>query len=216
MNEQQLMHQRNLLSNMGIDIWVPRDAIVCENSASQFWRDEVIFEEIELEDEPVLVNEDHSDIVQKEITLEIENDVALKIEKDKETSINIAQEQEIVIEPFVLSAFVSSKIIIFINTFDLLGDERQLLNSLVTTLSLSQYDLRWPILESLQDQNFLSIYIKGFVDIRSKADTQMSQIFLGEKPNGILLEGIQEFASLKEMIDMPNKKKILWEYLKSV
>lgn len=216
MNEQQLMHQRNLLSNMGIDIWVPRDAIVCENSVSQFWRDEVISEEIELEDEPVLVNEDHSDIAQKEITLEVENDVAIKIEKDKETLIDIAQEQEIVIEPFVLSAFVSSKIIIFINTFDLLGDERQLLNSLVTTLSLSQHDLRWPILESLQDQNFLSIYIKGFVDIRSKADTQMSQIFLGKKPNGILLEGIQEFASLKEMIDMPNKKKILWEYLKSV
>ncbi|MCF9045414.1 hypothetical protein [Acinetobacter nectaris] len=214
MNEQQLMHQRNLLSNMGIDIWVPRDAIVCENSASQFWRDEVISEEIELEDKPVFVNEHHSDIAQKEITLEVKKDVALKI--DKENSIDIAQEQEIVIEPFVLSAFVSSKIIIFINTFDLLGDERQLLNSLVTTLSLSQYDLRWPILESLQDQKFLSIYIKGFVDIRSKADTQMSQIFLGEKPNGILLEGIQEFASLKEMIDMPNKKKILWEYLKSV
>lgn len=204
MSEQQQssVHHRNILSHLGIDLWIPRDVAVEENDASVFWRDQVSCAEINLNEEAELNVESIS--IEREVKLEnIEPQSIISLEKlEKE------------IDPFILTVLVSVKKIIFINTFDISSEERTLLNNMIHTLELVQYELKWPILETLKDSNFLQFYLDGFID--AKCNEFECAVLLGNRPKGLVFTFNKEFPSLSQLLNSAQDKRDLWEYWKSV
>lgn len=218
-----LHHQHNILTQIGIDIWIPKSAQVKEYSAQSVWRHSKEKELDFAEDTSThtFSFDEQAEVVETLSEPRIEAQQVKKIEPQNivNEEKNLEQKQQSVnkeiklisnVERFVLTAF-SYREAIILTSYDNLNDhEHKLLQAITAFCKAVPLNLSWPLpFENLQDPDYIKCYIQGFLDQFGRKKTI---IILGSIP--IKIDQAIYTVSLQEMIEQPALKCELWTLLK--
>lgn len=225
MNVNMVEHQRSILAVLGIDLWMPKTDVHARTYTSSLYRDQAASEVVSNQN----FNIDTTSLAKQEqqsAQIIPQNEVSLLLKKVEqpvveyvETAVPIATEiaeiqnvQPIYIEPFYLQAFAFEQCVIVVDGLDLTSEQNDLWLNIQAALSGQYHELRWPFaLPQLQDGRGAHTYIQGFLDAMS---IEKNVVSLGQLPH-YENDKIIQLASLQEMIDDPQLKRKLWEYMKN-
>lgn len=225
MNVNMVEHQRSILAVLGIDLWMPKTDVHARTYTSSLYRDQAASEVVSNQN----FNIDTTSLAKQEqqsAQIIPQNEVSLLLKKVEqpvveyvETPVPIAPEvaeieniQPIYIEPFYLQAFAFEQCVIVLDGLDLTSEQNDLWLNIQAALSGQYHELRWPFaLPQLQDGRGAHTYIQGFLDAMS---IEKNVVSLGQLPH-YQNDKIIQLASLQEMIDDPQLKRKLWEYMKN-
>lgn len=206
-------HQRDILATLGIDIWIPKDALCQKMPSSSIWRDQAAVEDIiEI-------------IVPKAVALPAV-EVQFKAEPTQTVApvVSLAQPIELQAEPlsvlepqviaqvaaFQLQAFALPHCVIVVDATSMSSEQQQLWNNIQHAISAEYALLQWPFpLLEFQDGRGAESYVQGFLDALS---VDKNILFLGQSGYFKHAKGMQ-LASLQEMLDQPLLKKRLWRFM---
>lgn len=208
-------HSREVLSALGIDVWISRGAVSQELSRTSIWRDlsipEMPMENFSLAQE-LTIEEDLSDLT---------SFVETKIETKKELPVEVidlpvANEVEVrpqlVIDPFNIQALVIPHAVLLTETTEITSEQQKLWVNIQRGIYAEFSELSWPFaLADLQDGYGLQNYIQGFID---SIALEKNIIVLGKIPHFVNSK-MTHLASLQEMLDEPLLKRHLWEVIKN-
>ncbi|QNH50290.1 hypothetical protein HWI77_11180 [Acinetobacter venetianus] len=209
--------QRNVLAALGIDVWIPRDVVCQENTASSIWRDQVIEEtqqipQMSFETE-TLKPEIQANEVQPQKIKQAESPQVEITEQAPVQKVISEKEQVVVstsVQAFELQMYVLENSAILVESSQLNDEQRQLWRN-IQKAKLGQYaELKWPFpLAGFQESRGLSSYIQGFLDasVNNKKILCLGQLDFLQHSNLLYL------ASLEEMIAQPLLKKRLWQLM---
>ncbi len=198
--------QREILTSLGIDVWIPRTAVSENLAQSRIWRDQVNAIEV-VEVAPVTI------AAAPEVMLEPqpvpEPVVVEPVERNAE--INIQQHESVLPElaQFQLQLLSLAHCTICIDATHLSSMQQQLWHNISAAVEAELHVLQWPFpLLNLQDTRGIKSYIQGFLDAHSLDKTLISlgQLAYSPKP-------MQHLPSLQQMLDEPQCKRILWNAL---
>ncbi|MEB3752781.1 hypothetical protein [Acinetobacter sp. MD2(2019)] len=206
-------HQQQLLRSMGVELWAPRQAVVCSIVPKTIWRDQtteepnqaIMAQALEAQIEPVI--QPKAKISERINPRPVQNTapVVQPVEPLPETKVaEILAPVE-----FHLHVLVSEKFILITEQQQLAQSTQQLWRNIKTSLNLQVAELQWPFpLLDLQEPHALSDYVKGFLDVIAHEKPILS---LGKLPFSIADVSTQILPSLDEMLAQPLKKRELWE-----
>lgn len=206
-------HQRDILATLGIDIWIPKDALCQKMPSSSIWRDQAAVEDIT------------EIIVPKAVALPAV-EVQFKAEPTQTVApvVSLAQPIELQAEPlsvlepqviaqvaaFQLQAFALPHCVIVVDATSMSSEQQQLWNNIQHAISAEYALLQWPFpLLEFQDGRGAESYVQGFLDALS---VDKNILFLGQSGYFKHAKGMQ-LASLQEMLDQPLLKKRLWQFM---
>ena len=206
-------HQRDILAALGIDIWIPKDALCQKMPSSSIWRDQAAVEDIT------------EIIVPKAVALPAV-EVQFKAEPTQTVApvVSLAQPIELQAEPlsvlepqviaqvaaFQLQAFALPHCVIVVDATSMSSEQQQLWNNIQHAISAEYALLQWPFpLLEFQDGRGAESYVQGFLDALS---VDKNILFLGKSGYFKHAKGMQ-LASLQEMLDQPLLKKRLWQFM---
>ncbi|MFV5263785.1 hypothetical protein ACMUMS_09470 [Acinetobacter courvalinii] len=210
--------QRNILASLGIDVWIPREAVCQKNTASSLWRDQVL-EELQqaparvFEPAPV-VQDVEVKAVQTALVTEIERPQQAEVVAEPVVKEAVVEKEQIVvstqIQAFELQMYVLESCAILLESSQLNDAQRQLWQN-IQKARLGQYaELKWPFpLAAFQESRGLSSYIQGFLDATA---TGKKILCLGQL-DFIQHSNILHLASLEEMLAQPLLKRRLWQLM---
>ncbi|WP_122898676.1 hypothetical protein [Acinetobacter sp. B51(2017)] len=208
--------QRQILTDLGIDLWIPRD-VACQNFApASIWRDQTMPQQAEIVD--VIV----SDLVSATpVAVERPSQPAPKPPAPKQVFEPIAA--PVVVEPvapaqhsvqperssFELQLLDLADCAIVVDASQLSTAAQQLWLNINHALQADYQQLNWPFpLLNLQDANGAQSYLEGFLDAHSVAKPLFS---LGQLP--YLYQKAQQLPSLEDMLAQPSLKRQLWQHI---
>lgn len=206
--------QRQILTELGIDLWIPRDA-ACQNlDLDSIWRDE-------RPDNTALELHAHSVPVVTAKTVVTDQIVATP----NSTPIQQQPVQEIIAAPiahvvqatnlhknikkFELQLLSLPQYVVVIDSSDLSVEAQQLWANIHAALQAEYQQLNWPFpLLNLQDPQGAYSYMQGFLAVHG-LDKQL--LVLGELP--CMPQQSRKLPSLDDMLAQPILKKQLWNAL---
>lgn len=207
-------HQRDILATLGIDIWIPKDALCQKMPSSSIWRDQAAVEDITEIIVPKAVALPAVEVQFKaEPTQTVAPVVSLAqpIELQAEPLANVLEPQVIAqIAAFQLQAFTLPHCVIVVDATSMSSEQQQLWNNIQHAISAEYALLQWPFpLLEFQDGRGAESYVQGFLDALS---VDKNILFLGQSGYLKHAKGMQ-LASLQEMLDQPLLKKCLWQFM---
>lgn len=206
--------QRQILTELGIDLWIPRDA-ACQNlDLDSIWRDERPDNTaLELHAHPVpvvtaktvvtdqIVATPNSTPIQQQPVQEI---IAAPIAHVVQAT-NLHKN----IKKFELQLLSLPQYVVVIDSSDLSVEAQQLWANIHAALQAEYQQLNWPFpLLNLQDPQGAYSYMQGFLAVHG-LDKQL--LVLGELP--YMPQQSQKLPSLDDMLAQPILKKQLWNAL---
>ena len=221
-----LEHQRNILSAMGIDIWIPQATAQTRHYNHPLYRDHSVGDfvhpsviDVESQFVPDTV-ETHSKINDSNITpieklKQQPEPIQLKNELEDSPQSNIQDGIEVErqiqhIPDFELQALVTKSHVILVDVTQLEAEQEALWSNIQRSISKDLHTLRWPFnLNYFQDGRGCEAYIRGFVDAFSQDRKLVS---LGPLSQSQSLE-FTTLPSLQEMIAQPVLKRQLWKFI---
>ena len=206
-------HQRDILATLGIDIWIPKDALCQKMPSSSIWRDQAAVEDI-------------TEIIVSKAAAIPAVEVQFKAEPTQTVApvVSLAQPIELQAEPlsvlepqviaqvaaFQLQAFALPHCVIVVDATSMSSEQQQLWNNIQQAISAEYALLQWPFpLLEFQDGRGAESYVQGFLDALS---VDKNILFLGQSGYFKHAKGMQ-LASLQEMLDQPLLKKRLWQFM---
>ena len=206
-------HQRDILAALGIDIWIPKDALCQKMPSSSIWRDQAAVEDI-------------TEIIVRKAAAIPAVEVQFKAEPTQTVApvVSLAQPIELQAEPlsvlepqviaqvaaFQLQAFALPHCVIVVDATSMSSEQQQLWNNIQQAISAEYALLQWPFpLLEFQDGRGAESYVQGFLDALS---VDKNILFLGQSGYFKHAKGMQ-LASLQEMLDQPLLKKRLWQFM---
>lgn len=206
-------HQREILTSLGIDIWVSRTAVSQTLPQPSVWRDQAapeIYSDIIV---PAAVNQQlkqQQPIIQEEPKQE---------PSPQHTVVDVVVPDDIPearvmlqVEAFSIEALQLPYCVILVESTALSQKQQQLWRNIQHALQAEYHVLQWPFaIEVLQDGIGVENYVQGFVDVLN-ADKKM--LILGQLPH-FKSEQCLHLASLQEMLDQPLLKKSLWDAIQA-
>jgi hypothetical protein len=207
--------QRQILTDLGIDLWIPRD-VACQNfNPAITWRDQSTEQMVELPEltaipaqpielkEPVQVK--NVPVVSMPV---VEAPIPPTISHD---SVKPQLEPIIHLANFELQLLDLANCAIVVNATQLSPQAQQLWVNINQALQAAYQQLNWPFpLLNLQDSSGAQSYVNGFLDAHS-VDKQL--ISLGDVPYPH--PKILKLASLDDMLTQPILKKQLWQMIQN-
>ena len=206
-------HQRDILAALGIDIWIPKDALCQKMPSSSIWRDQAAVEDITEIIVPKAVALPAVEVQFKaEPTQTVAPVVSLAqpIELQAEPLANVLEPQVVQVAAFQLQAFALPHCVIVVDATSMSSEQQQLWNNIQHAISAEYALLQWPFpLLEFQDGRGAESYVQGFLDALS---VDKNILFLGQSGYFKHAKGMQ-LASLQEMLDQPLLKKRLWQFM---
>ena len=227
MNVNMVEHQRSILSVIGIDLWMPKTDAPTRTYTSSLYRDQAAPEYNHFQDFQVN-NLDVCDVVQteknqnshvvtqtiqaREHRLEKSNVERTDQQRNLKSGVVISTEvrEAVYVAPFELQALSLENCLILVDSTELTQEQATLWHNIQMAKTGQFSALKWPFaLAPLQDGRGVQVYIQGFVDAL-KVDKQI--LSLGEISHATL-DQIVALPSLQEMLDQPQLKRALWNYM---
>lgn len=206
-------HQRDIMAALGIDIWIPKDAL-CQQHQPAIWRDqapEEAISEIILPHMPAVAEQPErpQPPVHQEPVLSAP-------EAEQQQTAPAAVQEALVsamhIPAFSIEAMVLPQCVLLVDATAITADQQQLWRNIQRAVSAEFHHLQWPFAwQNMQDGRGASSYIQGFLDVFS---TEKNVLCLGEIPHLQASHSIQ-LASLQEMMSQPLLKKRLWQFMQN-
>ncbi|WP_407411050.1 hypothetical protein [Acinetobacter sp.] len=206
--------QRQILTELGIDLWIPRDA-ACQNlDLDSIWRDERPDNTaLELHAHPVpvvtaktvvtdqIVATPNSTPIQQQ---PVQESIAAPIAHVVQAT-NLHKN----IKKFELQLLSLPQYVVVIDSSDLSVEAQQLWANIHAALQAEYQQLNWPFpLLNLQDPQGAYSYMQGFLAVHG-LDKQL--LVLGELP--YMPQQSRKLPSLDDMLAQPILKKQLWNAL---
>ena len=165
-------HQRDILATLGIDIWIPKDALCQKMPSSSIWRDQAAVEDITEIIVPKAVALPAVEVQFKaEPTQTVAPVVSLAqpIELQAEPLANVLEPQVIAqVAAFQLQAFALPHCVIVVDATSMSSEQQQLWNNIQHAISAEYALLQWPFpLLEFQDGRGAESYVQGFLDALS-------------------------------------------------
>ena len=206
--------QRQILSSLGIDLWIPRD-VACQNfPQSSVWRDQTTEHIVELDHFTQAVPEQAAvpaPVVKEEPTQTHKAQVVVPESTVTALAVESKLKPETAPTQFELQLLNLSHCVIVIHATQLSVDAKQLWANIHQAIGAEYQQLNWPLpLLNLQDESGAQSYMQGFLDAHS-VDKQL--IVLGDLP--YTHHKMLKLASLEEMLAQPILKKRLWQFIKN-
>lgn len=209
-------HSREVLANLGIDIWISREAVCQQLPQSTIWRDqntpEVVLD-LALQDQPIV-----ADVLLNDPILSFETEQSIQVKPDSKAQLApvVSVEQElrstVILEPFNIQALVLAHIVILMEGSAITADQQMLWSNIQRAVQAEFTELNWPFtLPEFQDGIAVNSYIQGFLDVISAEKTIL---VLGEIPH-YQNSNIMHLATLQDMLDEPLLKKRLWNFIQN-
>ena len=209
-------HSREVLANLGIDIWISREAVCQQLPQSTIWRDqntpEVVLD-LALQDQPIV-----ADVLLNDPILSFETEQSIQVKHDSKEQLApvVSVEQElrptVILEPFNIQALVLAHIVILMEGSAITADQQMLWSNIQRAVQAEFTELNWPFtLPEFQDGIAVNSYIQGFLDVISAEKTIL---VLGEIPH-YQNSNIMHLATLQDMLDEPLLKKRLWNFIQN-
>ena len=210
--------QRNILANLGIDVWIPREVVCEKNIAPSLWRDQEAeqIQSLPIQFETPVQNKPELQIkpepVQPITMVEPRNNAEI-IVKPKAVEMIPDKEQVIVttqLQSFELQMYILESCAILVESSRFNETQQQLWHN-IQKAKLGQYaELKWPFpLADFQESRGLPSYIQGFLD----ANAMNKKILCLGHLDFIQHSNILHLASLEEMIAQPLLKRRLWQLM---
>ena len=205
--------QRQILTDLGIDLWIPRE-IACQNlTPNSIWRDQGQDQEqmLPIADlaETIHVPEP-SQVVAPVVVPPVKAEIAPSHAQAK-LEVQVTQAVAIDAKQFELQLLCLAHCVIVIDATALSVEAKQLWSNIHVALAAEYQQLNWPLpLLNWQDAHGASSYIQGFLNAHGM-DKQI--IGLGALP--CAPEKMLTLASLDEMLIQPILKKQLWHYIQN-
>lgn len=201
-------HQREVLSALGIDLWIPRAAPCQQRRPTVLWRDQADSEIIlPLQPTPVVdMVVDVAVVPTSQIAPPNVPVVAAKFVV-KNTD-NTAQQ----LAAFQLQSLSLAHCIILLDTTTLTADQQVLWGNIQRAANAEFSELNWPFAwQHAQDARGAHSYIAGFIDGQG-LDKHI--LMLGEVAHFQHSKAMQ-LASLQEMLEQPLLKCRLWQLMQN-
>ena len=208
-------HQRDIMATLGIDIWIPRDA-VCEHNQSYLWRDsaqqenvsEIILPNTPAKVEPVVTPAKTP--VQPQIKTVFEKNIPAVDVVVPATSSELPSVLQI--GAFSIEAICLTHCVLLMDATTVTADQQLLWKNIQRAVQAEFHSLQWPFSWlNMQDGRGASSYVSGFLDAIS---TEKNILCLGQIPHLTSSAHIQ-LASLQEMVEQPLLKKRLWQFMQN-
>lgn len=209
-------HSREVLANLGIDIWISREAVCQQLPQSTIWRDqntpEVVLD-LALQDQPIVADVLLNDPI---LSFETEQTIQVKLDSKAQLAPVVSVEQElrptVILEPFNIQALVLAHIVILVEGSTITVDQQMLWSNIQRAVQAEFTELNWPFtLPEFQDGIAVNSYIQGFLDVISAEKTIL---VLGKIPH-YQNSNIMHLATLQDMLDEPLLKKRLWNFIQN-
>lgn len=203
-------HERQILSALGIDLWIPR-AESCQNyQPTSIWRDQVTDEIVTTLNVPI------APVIPVQASSELVHPLR------KNDSRVTAQQLEVIeaidaapiqnLAAFQLQSLCLAHCVIVVDVTTISAEQQQLWSNIQRAVSASFSELNWPCIWSeLQDARGAVCYVNGFIDVQS---VDRSIVLLGLVPLVQYPQAIQ-LPSLQDMLDQPSLKRELWQLMQS-
>ena len=214
--------QRQILTDLGIDLWIPRD-VACQNfNPASIWRDQSTEQIAELR--PVVAEPQAPTLPQATAApiaitppvrhLETKANVTtaeVQVQPEIQVQAEVTLKQPSNFTHFELQLLNLAHCAIVIDASQLSQDAKQLWANINQALQAEYQQLNWPFpLLNLQDGNGAQSYVEGFLDAHS-VDKQL--ISLGDLPYSHTK--ILKLPSLNQMLAQPLLKKRLWQLIQN-
>lgn len=203
-------HQREVLAQLGIDIWVSRNAVCQKMAQPSIWRDHTsseIITHLTPQPEPVLAEATVARVVQPSAelhTVVAETNDQLLRSSQEQSSTQIAD--------FSLQAIMLPHLVIVLDSTALNHEQQQLWANIQRAVQAEFFELNWPfILSDLHDAHAVENYIQGFIDVIAQGKLLIS---LGDIPHW-QQNRLMRLASLAEMLQQPLLKRRLWNFIQN-
>lgn len=205
--------QRQILTELGIDLWIPRDA-ACQNlDLDSIWRDQRPDTALELHPpsvpvvtaktvvtDQIVATPSPTPIQQQPVQESIAAPIAHVVQ-----ATNLHKN----IKKFELQLLSLPQYIVVIDSSDLSVEAQQLWANIHAALQAEYQQLNWPFpLLNLQDPQGAYSYMQGFLAVHG-LDKQL--LVLGELP--YIPQQSRKLPSLDDMLAQPILKKQLWNAL---
>lgn len=205
-------HQREVLAQLGIDVWIPREVVCQETDRTLLWRDQAVSEIItQIPVVQTSVTAKTVDTLQKPIINkpEIEQPV---VEVRSVVEEIVEERPRLEIEPFSLQALVLSHLVIIIDSTEVNAEQQQLWGNIQRAIHSEFYELNWPFaLENMNDGHGVENYIQGFID---SIAVDKKVIVLGKLPHSFNSD-VMCLATLADMLKEPLLKRRLWNFIQN-
>ena len=206
--------QRQILTELGIDLWIPRDA-ACQNlDLDSIWRDQRPDNTaLELHAHPVPVVTAKTVVTDQIVATPsptpiqqqpVQESIAAPIARVVQAT-NLHKN----IKKFELQLLSLPQYVVVIDSSDLSVEAQQLWANIHAALQAEYQQLNWPFpLLNLQDPQGAYSYMQGFLAVHG-LDKQL--LVLGELP--CMPQQSRKLPSLDDMLAQPILKKQLWNAL---
>ena len=206
-------HQRDIMAALGIDLWIPKDAM-CQQHQPAIWRDQAPVEVISEIILPQTANVD--DLIARQPELAPVEKVNSSDIQPKPAEAPVIVQEPIVpalqIPVFAIEAIVLAKAVVLIDSTAVTADQQLLWRNIQRAVCAEFYQLQWPFAwQNMQDGRGAASFVQGFTDALS-ADKNV--LCLGNIPHLQSSSSIR-LASLQEMLDQPLLKKRLWQFMQN-
>ena len=211
-----IWHSREVLANLGIDIWVSKGAVCQQLPQFTIWRDKNtpavmldITSHVEISTTDALLNDPI-------LSFEIEQSKQVQTKPEQKEEPIEAVEQElrpsVILEPFNIQALVLPHLVILMEGSNINSDQQLLWSNIQRAVQAEFTELNWPFaLPELQDGYCVESFIQGFLDVIS---TEKTVLVLGQVPH-YTKSNMMHLASLQEMLDEPLLKRRLWKFIQN-
>ena len=206
--------QRQILTELGIDLWIPRDAACQKIDLDSIWRDERPDNTaLELHPHPVPVVTAKTVVTDQIVATPsptpiqqqpVQESIAAPIAHVVQAT-NLHKN----IKKFELQLLSLPQYVVVIDSSDLSVEAQQLWANIHAALQAEYQQLNWPFpLLNLQDPQGAYSYMQGFLAVHG-LDKQL--LVLGELP--YMPQQSRKLPSLDDMLAQPILKKQLWNAL---
>lgn len=205
-------HQRDVLSALGIDLWIPRETL-CQNRGNpQIWRDQAATEIITTLAPPQQIAPVD---IQKTSAPSLLPDLApnaVVVPVPPESNAAEILQPALDIASFTVQAAVLKHCLLLINATVLTEQEQLLWANIQRAVLCDFVELQWPFpWQNAQNGRGAASYLSGFVDAHRSGQAVVA---IGEIPYLESSECIQ-LASLSAMLEQPLLKKRLWQFMQN-
>lgn len=203
-------HQRNVLSTLGIELWIPRESLSQKCESNRIWRDQVAAEIIDIQHslapEPIL----QPSIALPQATLVQPTVEQLPIIAPVQDVAVVREMLEVA--AFSLQSLTLEHCVLLIDATHLNLEQQTLWANIQRAVPAEFNELQWPFAwEKVQDGRGVASYIAGFIDAsgQDKNIICLGEIAYMQHPK------VTQLASLQQMLEQPLLKKRLWQFMQN-
>lgn len=230
-------HQRNILAVLGIDLWVPQADAQTRPYISSLYRDQAApevqgsadFNHQDLHHQQFNHTSPDQDLLNQTGIVNNKRDRPADPQSNRLTeksihplsppaidalSVEVARsldaEHVQKLEPFEIQAWIYAHCVVLVDSTALTGEQLTLWRNIQMAKAGQFSSLKWPFaLPTLQDGRGVHAYVQGFIDALSMDKKVLSLgIIQSVRSNEII-----KIASLQEMLEQPQLKSQLWQWI---